>query len=142
MERFLGFIRESDDGDVCGGFIRAQLRDGLADIAAFGDEVGEDEHRPGFGGVGCEFGQVRNSLHAILEVLEAVDQLRAGHQIFVKNEREWRCHAQSLWRRKADCKINSRNRGVDTTKRREATAGDPSDRERPLARSVLPAIAS
>ena len=85
FERFLGFIREGDDGDVCGGFVRAQLRDGFTDVAAFGSEVGEDEHRAGFGGVRGELGWVRNGLHAILEVLEAVDQLRAGHQIFVKN---------------------------------------------------------
>ena len=85
LERFFSFIREGDDGDVRGGFVRAQFRDGLTDVAAFGSEVGEDEHRPGFGGVRGELGRVGNGLHAILEVLKAVDQLRAGHQIFVKH---------------------------------------------------------
>ena len=35
------------------------------------------------------------------------DVARAGHQIFVKHEREWRCHAAMLCGGERDCKIIS-----------------------------------
>jgi len=98
------FLGESDNREVAGGGVLAQLTDGGGNRGSGREEVGQDDHGFFLFGTGGEGVGAGSGEDAIAEVLEPVDQLAAGEQFFVEDQRQRLRHATRLEQGLGKCK--------------------------------------
>ena len=99
LRRRLPFRRrvagKSDDGDVSGGGIRLQRGNHAANLLAT-SQIRDYQQRTGAARRLKQRRQVIDRLDTIIQILQPVHQLAAGHELFVKNERERLRHAVNV----------------------------------------------
>ena len=85
LERIRSFVREGNDGDVGGRRILFQSGNGRTDVGPAGTQIRKNKHRSFPAGVVTQSACVRDRLDSIMQVLQPVHQLAAGHQVFIQN---------------------------------------------------------
>ena len=85
LERVRSFVREGNDGDVGGCWILFQSGDGRTDVGPAGTQIHNHKHRSFAASVVTQSARVCNRRDSIVQVLQPVHQLAAGHQVFIQN---------------------------------------------------------
>ena len=85
LERVRSFVREGNDGDVGGRRILFQSGDGRTDVGPAGTQIRKNKHRSFAAGIVTQSARVRDRLDPVMQVLQPVHQLAAGHQVFIQN---------------------------------------------------------
>src|ERR1019366_9122255 len=85
LERVRVFAAKGDDGQVLSGGVLFQASESGTDVAPAAFQIGEHQHRFGLLRAIHELLGVRDDLNPVVQVLEAVDELAARQQLFVKH---------------------------------------------------------
>ena len=102
LERVLW--RERDNRNVrCCGLV-PEARDDRADVGPGGLQVSQHQHRPFGFRARYQLAGAGEGLDAVVQILQPVHQLAAGHQLFVQDEHQWLNHALTVERTRANGK--------------------------------------